>query len=218
MATTTARFPHALGVVDDLAGQVDKIVVYVNGGVPKEHDERHNDKVLYLVGPDLADNGKFAPHVPAGWHLTVDDDLHYPPDYVEQTIAGAERHPRAVVSWHGCLVDPPVRSYYRNKIGFACLGDVQKDQRIHIPGTGAMCYDADRYRFDADEMPIPYMADIWIGAMCQDRKIPVVVLAHEAGWITHRDIDHSQTIYSQFTGNDRVQTWLINSRLWRVHV
>src|ERR1700751_3970405 len=52
---------------------------------------------------DIADNGKFyeADKVD-GYHLTCDDDLIYPKDYIEKIINGIENNNRkAVVGFHG---------------------------------------------------------------------------------------------------------------------
>jgi hypothetical protein len=213
MATTAERTDEAFAVARAIVPQVDRLVIAVNNCT--RQPEPSLDGLTWLVGfGDLGDNAKFLPSVVKGWHFTIDDDLNYPPDYVARTLRQAE-FTEGVVSWHGAIVRPPIESYYRDKLGFHCLGAVDKDQLVHIPGTGVMAYRVEQcLGFSPDQMPVPYMADIWVGIRCQKMGIPVTVLAHESGWITHRDRDQADTIWGRFHGNDQIQTWLVNQQDW----
>lgn len=218
MATTPERLPHAIGVAHDLRRQVDRLYIRVNGAAPVAFKIPEGAEMTFDTTRDLADNAKFVDVPECGWHFTVDDDLHYPPDYVSRTIAGAERYNRkAVVSWHGATVRNGAKSYYKDRMKYPCLGTVAEDAACNVPGTGVMAYHTDTIRVSLADFDVPYMADLWMGFACQRHRVPVVVLAHRQGWLRHRDIDHSTTIWARFNKNDSVQTALVNRIDWTLH-
>lgn len=220
MATTPDRLMGAIRVVEDLAPQgITRFVVYVNGPKPPGVPLPLGAEFLFAPEGDLADIGKFVYQPREGYHLTVDDDLYYPQDYVKRTVEAVDRYNReAVVSWHGAVVHDGIKSYYADRLARChCLGAVARDTPVNVPGTGVMGYWAPLVRLHASLMSIPYMADIWVGRICQRHRVPIVALAHEKGWIRHQPIDHSQTIYERFARSDEIQTWLVNRAPWHVY-
>ncbi|ABV94595.1 hypothetical protein Dshi_2862 [Dinoroseobacter shibae DFL 12 = DSM 16493] len=103
---------HALGrVVASIAPQVDRLNVVLN-----EYDTvpvnllDYDNVVPILIDRDLKDTGKFWPSVEdAEWVVLIDDDLHYPDDYVATTLARATacETPRAVYGYHGVYYRKP---------------------------------------------------------------------------------------------------------------
>ena len=214
MATTPDRLIHALGVVEDLRSQCDRMQVYVNGHAPMG---LRSDVVWYSapVG-DVADMGKWFDAPLDGYHLTVDDDLHYPPGYVRDMVTACNGFDdRAVVSLHGCDVRPPIRSYYRDRVSKSrCLYQARADVRVMVPGTGALCYRAGQFYPPTDLERFRYMSDIAVGVAAQEQCVPCWAVAHEAGYVAHRDIDHSQTIWNRFFRADAPMTAEINAITW----
>jgi len=148
--------------------------------------------------------------------FTVDDDLIYPPNYAETMIAAIEKYKRtAVVTLHGSCVSPPIESYYRGGRDpkYHCLGDVQGDHRVHIPGTGVMAYHTDTIRFSMDDFPEQNMADIQAGIKCNALSVPVVIIGHRADFLTYQET-HDETIWDKYNQDDAVQTRLVNETEW----
>jgi len=95
IATYPPRFQTLQKVVDSLVDQVDNVRVYCNSvkdlkDVQKHFNRDYNGRVRLIMGWDqdfdLTDNGKFysldtikEPE----YYLTCDDDIIYPPNYVE---------------------------------------------------------------------------------------------------------------------------------------
>ena len=158
-----------------------------------------------VVGTDhrLGDATKFKPFFSdkyEGYFLTCDDDLTYPPDYVEQMIAGIERYNReAVVSFHGKRVDSIAEGdpwYKFAGMRYQCLGEVHPDYPIHIPGTGCMGWHSSLVNWSRDDFEEPNMADIWAGVKLERAGISRYVLAHDEGWIKHsRHVNMNQTLW-----------------------
>lgn len=211
MATTPGRAHHALAVAQQLRPQCDRLRVYVNGAY-----EASNYPGEWLIEPDgdWAAAAKFYKCPQDGWHLTVDDDLDYPANYVDEILAGAERHPDSVVSYHGKVVPGKIGSYFRDCIKHRVLGDVPEDVRVHIPGTGCMAYRAPKPYFFHNWLEPPFMVDIHAGRRAADYEVPCWVLKHERGWITHRQVPLDDTLGVIFNKTDRIHTWYVNRQEW----
>lgn len=236
MATIERRREAVVHAARSLAPQVDRLVVVLTdySDPPVELVTIPNvETVAVSRGNDtLGDAGKFRPFFhradpPSGYHLTADDDLVYPGDYVERTIAAIERYERrAVISWHGrSFTRFPVRSYYRgSRVCFRCLDLVRRDHPVHCPGTGVMGWHSDTVRrepFGPDDFRAPNMADVWVGAKLQRVGIPAVCAAHDPGWITQVDTEltaPSLSIHATARTDDRVQTNAVNALCaWTLH-
>lgn len=111
LATYPPRAESLARVVAEIAPQVDQLNVVLNeyAAVP-DALTIHDNVVPILPEQDLKDTGKFFPaSADADWVVLIDDDLHYPADYVETSLAriaqsGAER---AVYGYHGVYYRKP---------------------------------------------------------------------------------------------------------------
>lgn len=208
-----------------LSQKVDTINVYLNN-YPRDWVARVDDsRIRWLwsqdLAGDLADSGKFycADEI-HGYHLTCDDDLIYPTNYVARLIHAIEDYQRqAVISFHGCVVDAPISGYYRSRQRvYPCLGDVPDDRFVNVAGTGVMGYHTDTVRVHVEQFRKPFMADIWMGIICQQQQVPQVVRAHPKHWIIHYPIDERTTIYHRFRSNDDDMEHAINEHgKWSIH-
>ena len=130
---------------------------------------------------DRSDAGKlfWAEHV-EGLYLGCDDDILYPPDYVDQIVAGIERHGRhAVVGMHGAVLPRPIAGYFRSRRVVSILGCVETDQTVDVIGTGAMGFHTGAIRIRPEHFEAPGMADIWFSVQARLQAVPLVVLAHK---------------------------------------
>jgi hypothetical protein len=152
--------------------------------------------------PDLADNGKFyaldkitEPEI----YFCLDDDLIYPPDYVAYTLAAIKKY-GCIVSHHGRRLLGEGHHYYKGHTVFTCLGHVQTDEEVDVPGSGCMAFDT-RYFHPKGlaDSPDLRMADLVFGLEAAKQKKQIGVLAHATGWIKH--IDNRETIYETESRN-----------------
>jgi hypothetical protein len=223
LATFEGRETSLKETVASILPQVDELHVYVN---ELEHIPECllDQKITVfrsqdLMG-DLGDAGKFytADEV-KGYYFTIDDDLIYPFDYVQQMIGAIERYRRkAVVSLHGrVFMRQPLASYYTADARmFSCLRMVASDVSAHVIGTGVMAYHTDLLRFSVDECRYTNMGDIWFSKFCEERNIKRVILKHEAGWIRNSSkYDQDGSIFNNHIYDDRVQTRISNQVNWK---
>jgi len=204
-------------VVASLKPQVDRLNVFLNGysSVPKclkqpwitaarsqDHEDRSDANKAFWTGKVQ------------GYHFLCDDDLVYPPDYVERLIAGIEaRGRRAVVGAHGRVLKPALVNYYRSAAKVhRCLGRIQQDAPVHILGTGALAYHTDTLKLAWSDFPEGDMADIWFGVACQKQQVPQVVLRHQPGWMRLTKETQGDTIFERVSKADGRQTQVMKAQ------
>ena len=164
---------------------------------------RDDAKLRAVSGVDLGDRGKFR-FVDgfSGYYVTVDDDINYPSFYVEHLIDGIERYGRrAIVGWHGSILDPAITDFYdtsrRRVLEFS--KDVPEDTFVHVLGTGAAAMHTDTLALSLADFPAPNMADIFVALQALRHDVPLVTLAHRAGWATGIPFPRAATIWGAST-------------------
>lgn len=225
MATYPPRYNMALAAIQHVAPQVDRLHVYVND----YHEGRHHpppwlnrvrSNVRVTVGSEavgsISDVGKFyATHLlPPCFHLTLDDDIQYPTDYVKYLVRGIERYERRYVcGFHGCNINGAADSYYRGgQVGKAHFAQNEPtDRPVHLLGTGVLGYHTEALRLRASVFKAQHMADIYLALHCQRHKVGMVSLEKPAGWINARATPEPG-IYERFKHHDVAQTSAISQQ------
>jgi glycosyltransferase involved in cell wall biosynthesis len=207
------RIESLVKSLESIIDQCDVINVTLNshdGDIP---EILYHDKInLILSDNSLGDAMKFYMLDKSdGYFLTIDDDLIYPPNYVEYMIAKCKEYGNTrVMTLHGRNFSSfPITSYYRSATErYACLNTVNKNVLVQFGGTGVMCFHTDLFKVGIDYFMAPNMADVWIGRYCLDNKIEILCLRHESGFIKY--IPQKTTIYDQESKSDKIQTDLVN--------
>jgi len=224
LATIPSREAALRQVVERLLPQVDRLNVFLNGHADVPGFLRHPRLTIARSQDhgDLGDAGKFFwCDSQAGYHLTCDDDIDYPPDYVACLVRDIEAlGRRAVVSYHGARLREGFESYYR--VGDREVFHYRDAQRewlaVHIGGTGVMGYHSSTLRVCPRDFHHPNMADVWLASLAQQQKVPIVTPPRAALWL--RDLDTSESIFSEGLsgrGNARVQDQVIRAQMpWRL--
>ncbi|ARJ69838.1 hypothetical protein [Paracoccus contaminans] len=98
LATFPAREPMLREVVQALLPQVDRLVILFNGYAEAPADLADHPAIEAITTDlDTKDTGKFfSPPAPDDIVFLLEDDIGYPPDYVERSIAEASR-----IGWDG---------------------------------------------------------------------------------------------------------------------
>lgn len=195
-------------VVRSVLGQVDELWVYLNDypDVPAVLDHPRVRVARSQDHGDLRDNGKFHfdAQLPTCYHLTMDDDLRYPRDYVDHLVAKVEQFDRrAVVGVHGALLHEPERTYFEREARtgrhFSTALDV--DDVVDVLGTGTLAMHTSTLRLDAADMPTTGMADIWLAVAAHRAGIPLVAVARPRRWVREQPNDTS-SLFHEFVDDD----------------
>lgn len=219
IATIREREKNLFNTVESLLPQVDAVHITYNGYKPtytwpkgvliskKDNSKGDAGKFYYYCGhKEKYDN----------W-LFCDDDLIYPPDYVERCLKKIDKFPDAVLSFHGRKYKPrPIEGYYTSKkskvAGYRCLGDVPNDVCLRgqgTLGTGVMFFKSGVLDLSWNDFKLANMADVWIAKFAAEQRRRLIVCKHEAGWILPQPV--SSGIWEEGILDDSLQTSLYNS-------
>lgn len=174
MATLRDRAGLRAIAVTSLLPQVDRLIV--------ADGETRGDQAKFLAVRDAPDDAIF---------LGVDDDLFYPPDYVENIVAGLERHPGCIVSFHGWTMNQAGERIDN----YRCLEAVWDDVDVHVAGTGVCAFRIETIRpLMADFESVN--ADVWLALRAEERRIRRVVLSHPSFWLGYGQMPMARTVYT----------------------
>lgn len=214
--------------LDSLAPQVDHVNVYLNDydivpsflRTPFVTVVRSQDRVA--SNGDIGDIGKFywTNNLTTEFHLTADDDIVYPDDYVPKLLSfWRSYHAPLAVGVHGIQIKHdslnPSRGrgkgYYGSREVWMAVEAVPEPVNVHIIGTGTMLYRPDDIGY-IDLQGVfrePNMADLWFGILAQKLQLPMMVIPHREGWIQEVPGTFEDSIYKRSTRrrtSDRLQT------------
>lgn len=148
---------------------------------------------------DLGATGryKFCPKEGSHYYFTMDDDLVYPPDYVQNTIKAIEKYKRrAAVAYHGRILTKfPMTRWSVDSVTYPCLEDVKNDTWAHVLGTGVMAFHTDTIRIFPDQFKELINDDVEAAIILQKAGVPMVVLAHKADYFKYLNPPIESTIW-----------------------
>lgn len=188
-------------VIDCLYDQADEILVYLNdySEVPKFLN-REKIQVVHQKG-DVGDRGKFYDIDNfSGYFFSCDDDIEYPPYYVQHCIDAIERYGRkAVVGWHGSLLKTPFIDYYSSESRrvFSFRSGRPEDIAVHILGTGCSSFHTDTIDVRYADFLTPNMADVYFALLGQKQRVPFVVIKHDPAEALPLDIPDDKPIHRE---------------------
>lgn len=190
-----------------LRDQCDQIIVYDNS----------NNTV------NLTDNGKFAGLLLCDepcYYFSCDDDLIYPPDYIERMIEAIERT-GSIVTCHGRVLLGENVPYYNGHNLYTCLGDVCYNVKVQVAGTGVTGFRTDY--FNPAHLAInsnQKMSDLIFSYYAMKEGKDIYMLPHQKGWIKQIDVPLSTSIHTTERVNQQRLTYTANEiyRLWNSKV
>jgi hypothetical protein len=148
MAMLPDRFPGSLVSVESILPQVDRLFLCLNGFTSIPDQLVHEKIEVWHCGENLGDAGKF--FWPPGNYrafLTLDDDLIYPPTYVEYFLTASELFQDVILTHHGHIVPNRVDDYWADcKTVARCLRKNDENVRVDIPGTGVAYFPEHIYK------------------------------------------------------------------------
>ena len=188
--------------LDSIVNQFDEINVYDN-----EIEE-----------VNLTDNGKFQSlkdYSEPIYFFSLDDDLIYPPDYVNRTLEAIEKH-KSIVTYHGRRLKGLNRSYYRGHSAFSCLRSFVQTTPIDVPGTGCTAFRTDYFNpTEIYRSEDKRMSDLVFALEAAKQGKRIMHIGHQGDWIKYIEQPKGTTIYEMESGNAIRQQQIANE-IWRL--
>ncbi len=217
-------------VLEGLAPQADEIFVSLNG-FTELPDWQPPANVTLELSDNIGDFAKFKYLTKdfQGYYLTCDDDIAYPPYYVDSIIHMLQTlNHKALVGWHGSVLVPKATDYYdptQRRIRF--YDALQAHPHIlHVLGTGCLGLSAWQVRPPYSIFRRPNMADIFLADWAQRQRIPCVLVPHlrgEARDISYLNTDRASISSASYHATGQVfdvraaANKLVAGRRWRLH-
>ena len=204
MASVPTRRLMLQDCVASLLLQCDTVRVFLNDypDVPAFLDHPRVEVRRSQDWDDKGDAGKFGwievPDAP-GYRVIVDDDLVFPPDFVERLSNRVNASGnRAIYALHGVLLKQPVTSYYDpdSRSVFHFQNALRQDRTCHVLGTNALCYYSEAVKMTWADFMFRNMADIFFARYAQQHGLPMVAIARPPNWVRQNAQDGGfETIY-----------------------
>lgn len=218
MAAVPWRVDTLCQVVESIINQVDILNVYLNDwdDIP---DFLIHPKINAVMSQnelgDLGAKGKFYwCETVKGFHLTIDDDIIYPENYVQEILHGLSRYPEAVVSYHGSILNYPSFAKRNNKLTHFAKKS-PKDMKVALIGTGVMAYDTSNLDIKLDAFKSKNWADGWFSLQVRQAGYRCITLRHKKGWLMPIS-DQDPDIWMNRTAaeNKQINGWINQYKMW----
>lgn len=211
MASIPQRESMLRDAVSSLYPAVDSLRVFLNN---YDHVPEFllRDNIEVCRSQDYGDNGdagKFfwVDNDTDGYLFFCDDDLIYPPDYVDYMIKKLKQYGNStIVGLHGILLKQPLIDYYnlfyRHVTRF--LIECKQDYSVHILGTGCVAYHSSVISLHRKDFMFKNMADIWLALKAQKQKVPMICIERPKNWLIENKVsDDNLNIYTHSSSKNK---------------
>ncbi len=189
------------GVIRDIEGQVDEIRILLNEFETVPQDLYGCKKVSWVATNRTGDgfaSGAWTLLRPddEGYVVVLDDDIEYPPDYVERMIGVVEERQRqAVAVVHGIDYCEPFEDCTRDRTVYRFEVACRRDGVVDAGGVGTLVFHTSTIRPCLEDFPNPYFRDLWFAVLAARSGVPLVCVARDAHWLRPRPIEGRQLWY-----------------------
>jgi hypothetical protein len=229
-----ASLPERIGTLKksllSLAGQVDTVQIAITYPVTYLQEEfngpyvRMVDEVNTIMGKPLTilhhdnslkDGSRFiGAHKKPGYCMVCDDDIEYPPDFVNSMIATYNSTPMGFLTVMGKNLKPrPLQSYYKGWAeNYKTFSEVKELTRVDIPGCCGILWHTDIVQVNETDMNVPN-SDVCVGVLAKQRGLLSYVIPHTSTWLKNLMPElpkNTLDIYKTYKNNDKLQTDYIN--------
>lgn len=142
--------------------------------------------------------------------VSVDDDIAYPPDYVDRLVAELQMlNGRSVVGVHGRIFLPPHRSYIEDGLCMHFAKALGQAGHAHELGTGTCAFVSSIFDIDPHRWHRHDMDDLFVAIEAQQRGLPRIMLARQAGWLTPYEENQPDSLWVRSQTDSSEQTRLM---------
>jgi hypothetical protein len=220
MATMPSR-AHTIGtVLASILPQLDRLFIYFDGYEAVPHAFTSESKIVPLAPArfgNLAGSGKFLGarlHHDPCLYFCFDDDILYPPDYVEVLTRALYRHRlRAAVGFHAATLRPPFRSYAQDRdiVHFSC--GCRNDSHVDMLGTGTMAFHTGHFRFDPDKWRFKDMCDLMTAIEATRQSVPRISIRRPVNYLVPLEQNQIDSTAARLGEDDSRQSEVMREAL-----
>jgi len=197
IATFKGRESLLQKTIESLDGQCDKIIIYDNE-----------------VNLDLTDNGKFYGLnyvTKPSYYFSCDDDIIYPPNYIQNTIQEIDKH-NCIITYHGRKLKGKGLEYYHGHNSYSCFKTVQEQIYLDVCGTGVSAFKTSYFNpTELINSEHKKMSDVIFSLEAKKQNKKILMLAHSQGWIVEQRTKIN--IHTEQIKNSQQQTKLCDEIL-----
>jgi len=221
MATMPSRAHTVEAALASILPQVDRLYLYLDKyeghAPPAIFDDAKIVKIPSWRYPGMGGTGKFIGielHSEPCLYYSFDDDIFYPPDYVETlTRALCRHHMRAVVGIHATFFQPPHRSYVRDRVMVHFRRQLYFDCHVDELGSGTMAFYTPSFRFEPRRWPFSDMCDLMIAIEAVRQGVPKIAIRRPGEFVRPLEQYQSDSVYHRTLHDDARQTKLMREAL-----
>jgi len=210
MPTRAHTFPIAL---ESIIPQLDRLFVYFDKHESVPPSLPKSEKIVPLLPSEhgeLAGDGKFLGVQLFGspcLYFSFDDDIRYPPGYVELLASGGERHLfRAVVGVHASRFVAPHRSYRHDRRVVHFSAPLEIDYIVDELGSGTLAFHTGRFPVDPRTWRYHNMADLMIGIEGARRGLARIALRRPKDFVAPLEQGQPDSYFRRLLADDSVET------------
>lgn len=221
MATMPSRWKSFKIALPHILNQVDRIYLYLDKYTHIPAEITAEKKIIPLLpGTDeksLTTSGKFAcvkimtePFLFFGF----DDDIIYPPGYVDHMAAALFRHNyRALVGIHANIYPIPCTSYVRKRKVLHFKESLRMDCVVDELGTGTLAFHSQCISIDPDTWTLNKQADLMLMIECLRQQIPRIAVRRPWRFLRPIKECQSDSIYMEVRASDSVETRVLQQAM-----
>jgi hypothetical protein len=193
IATYPARINVLPKAIDSLIGQVEHLFIYLNNfdqvpGCILNH--KYKSKITYVLesGSTKRAAAKFYwVDKVKGIHLTCDDDIEYPKNYVSvlsESLKLAGNN--SIIGVHSVIYNNIVVDPLSSRLHvFNFKNNLNESQKVHLLGTGTLCFNTSLLNRDGFQQILGFSAstDEWLACFAKENCIDLVTIARKKDWM-----------------------------------
>ena len=171
--------------IDSIYSQVEVVRVCLNGFDTIPAFLNRENIITHIPKKDLADNGKFFWATNSNeYYFTIDDDIIYPPDYVERSLKAIKQYDeKTILTYHGVILKPQIQDYYLDRCVLPFASPLKRDLPVDVGGTGVMLINTNGVSINHRSFKTLRMADIWIAKSAFEQGCRIVCVNRSGEWL-----------------------------------
>lgn len=183
-----------------LEGQADDILVYDNHKEKKDY--KANAKFIFL-------NDYSEPI----YYFTCDDDIIYPPNYVELTIDNIAKY-KSIVTYHGDILLSEIPNRYPESNRFHFRSEITRARRVDVAGTGLTAFRTDYFNpTNIYNHKHKNMVDQLFSLEAAKQNKKITLAPHEKDFFISQPVPRNKTIWGKHENKRPHQIQLANEIL-----